>query len=120
MTQKPSTDGKSWDLTRHLQSPKPRSPEKSQKSLPKTRTPEKFRTKSESPKTSQNQLFFGLFRTFSELFGGFGSGGPKLPSGDFLETFRGFGVLGSVDGGRDPKTCPESGDFLPCLHSGRT
>ena len=34
-------------------------------------------------------LDFSVF--FSELFGGPGSGGPKLPSGDFFETFRGFG-----------------------------
>ena len=31
------------------------------------------------------------------------TGDPKLPSGDFLETFRGFGVLGSVDGRGDLK-----------------
>ena len=43
----------SWDLARHLQSPKPRNPEKSQKvsrkefGTPRPRTPEKFRKKSE-------------------------------------------------------------------------
>ena len=41
------------------------------------------------------------FRTFFGLFRGPGSGGPKLISGDFFETFRVFGVLGSVDGGGD-------------------
>ena len=43
------------------------------------------------------------FRTFFwELFGGSGVRGPELLSGDFFETFRGFGVLGSVDDRGDP------------------
>ena len=65
----------------HLQSPTRRKPEKSQKSLPRG-------------------VCFGLF---SDFFGS-GVGGSQTPlGGHFFETFRVFGVLGSVDGGGDPK-----------------
>ena len=77
---------------------RPRNHQKAQTSLekvsrkefgtPRPRTPKKFRKKvGKVQKNSQNRLFFGLFRPFSELFGGSGSGGPKLLSGDFFETF---------------------------------
>ena len=35
-------------------------------------------------------------------------GVPKLLSGDFLESFQCFGVLGSTERGRDPKSDPKS------------
>ena len=37
--------------------------------------------------------------------GSFSCNRPKLLLGDFFETFRGFGVLGSVGGRGDPKSC---------------
>ena len=40
------------------------------------------------------------------------SGGPKLLSGDFFETFRVFGVFGSVDGGGDLKSKAEKNPDL--------
>ena len=49
------------------------------------------------------QTFSWLFELFFGLFRGPGSGGPKLLSGDFFETFRVFGVLDSVGGGGDLK-----------------
>ena len=93
-----------WDLARHLQSPKPQNPEKkvskvSQKEFgtPQPRTPEKFRQKVR--KVRKNQLFL----SFRGTFWGSGVWGSQTPLGRLFETFRGFGILGSVDGGRDPK-----------------
>ena len=89
--------------------PKPRkvskkSPERSL-GPPDPGPPKSSEKSPKSPKNSQNQLFFF---DFSDLFRNFlgvrGQGGPKLLSGDFFETFRGFRVLGSVDGRRDPKS----------------
>ena len=54
-------------------------------------------------KKSENQLFSWHFLDF---FGVRGRGGPNSSSGDFFETFRVFGVFGSVDGGGDVKTTP--------------
>ena len=64
------------------------------------------------PKTSKKSLKsqeidkINYFLDFSdvvlEVFGGSGVGGPEVLSGDFFETFRGFGILGSVDGRGDP------------------
>ena len=69
----------------------PETVEKFQKSLsrgvwdPRPRTPKKFKKKSpKSPKKSQNQLVFGLFRPFSELFGGSGRGVPNSSRETFL------------------------------------
>ena len=56
------------------------------------------------PPFAAPQFKINYFRTFFGIFWGSGVGGPKLLSGDFSETFRGLGVLGSVDGRRDPKT----------------
>ena len=51
-----------------------------------------------------------------ELFGGSGVRGPELLSGDFFETFRGFGVLGSVVGRGDPSiTIGNANLFIKCL-----
>ena len=59
----------------------------------------------------------GFSDFFSELFGGPGSGGLKLPLRRFFETFRGFGVFGSVDGRRDPNS--RSLLLLSCPHKWR-
>ena len=64
------------------------------------------------------------FRTFFWLFRGPGSGGPKLLSGDFFETFRVFGVLGSVDGQGAillfcASCCRISGDSRPAILESR-
>ena len=66
---------------------------------PPTPDPEKVQKKSEK-KIVDFQTFLD-FSDFFWLFQGPGSGGPKLLSGHFFETFRFFGVLGSVDGGGD-------------------
>ena len=63
--------------------------------------PEKVKKGSKSQDNSLFSDFCLTFRTFFGLFRGPGSGGPKLLSGDLFETFRVFGVLGSVDGGGD-------------------
>ena len=95
---------KGWDLSDHLQSPKPRNPEKSQKSLPRRvwdppPTPESSEKSPKSPKIV-NMNYSWTFRNFLRNFSGSRvGGGPKLLSGDFFETFRGFGVLGSVGRG---------------------
>ena len=104
-----------WDLRDHLQkltepkTPKPRkvskkSPERSSGPL----TPDPPKCSRKSPRSQENSWiwqFSWLFGLFWELFGGSGVRGPELLSGDFFETFRGFGVLGSVDGRGDPKSC---------------
>ena len=41
-------------------------------------------------------------------FWGSGVGGSQTPLARLFETFRGFGVLGSVDGGRDPNSKPKA------------
>ena len=53
----------------------------------------------------QKVVDFNYFLDFSDFFGNLLGvpGGPGDLSGDFLETFCGFGVLGSVDGRGDPK-----------------
>ena len=69
---------------------------------PKSRAPKK----NQSPKSPEKlkSTTFLTFRPSFWLFRGLGSGGPKLLAGDFFGTFRGLEVLGSVDGGGDPKT----------------
>ena len=77
----------------------PKSLKKRSLAPPRPRTPKKSK---KSPKSQEKRRFsdnFLTFRTFFGLFRGPGSGGPKLLSGDFCETFRVFGVFGSVDGG---------------------
>ena len=86
---------------------------------PRARTPKKSE---KSPKSQENSCFsdfFLTFRTFFGLFGGPGSGGPKLLSGDFFETFRVFGVLGSVDGGGDLNVRDFFDTFLTLPGGGR-
>ena len=93
-----------------------RQPEKSQKiSLPKgvwdlpdpgpPKSSEKKVRKVKKKESISHFFIFSLFCRFffcSELFGGPVSAGPKLLSGDFFDTFRGFGVSVSVDGRGDP------------------
>ena len=89
----------------------PQKPEKSQKSLPRgvwdPPNPDPEKVQKKSPKSQEKSLKINYFLDFSDfffgLFRGPGSGGPKLPSGDFFETFRVLGVFGSVDGGGDLK-----------------
>ena len=70
---------------------------------PDPEPPQKFFEKGpKSQKIVDFDYIFQTFRTFFGTFRGSGLGDPKLLSGDFFETFRGFGVLGSVNGGRDP------------------
>ena len=51
-------------------------------------------------KTMRISSVFLTFWNLGRTFGGLGSAGPKL---NIFETFQGFGVLGSVDSGGDPK-----------------
>ena len=83
-----------WDLARHLQSPKARNPEKSQKSLPKgvwdppTPDPQKVPKKVRKVKKIVD---FDCFSDFSDFLGVWGRGVPN----SFRETFLGlFGVSG--------------------------
>ena len=104
-----------WDFPSHLESPRPRDPEKSQRSLsrgvwdPPTpdppKVPKQVRSEQKSRGNNWFKLFSRLFRLVLELLGCPGSGGPELLSRDFFETFRGLGVLGSVDGRGDPNSC---------------
>ena len=73
---------------------------------PRPRTPKKSQKGPRSQENSWFSEFFLTSRTFLGLFRGPGSGGPKLLSGDFFETFRVFRVFGSVDGGGDLKPMP--------------
>ena len=85
--------------------PKPRKVSKKspERSLgPPDPDPRKVPQKARKVKKKLILTLFRTFRTFFGTFRGSGSGGPKLLSGDFFETFRGFGFLGSVDGRRDP------------------
>ena len=83
-----------WDLARHLQSPKNRNPEKSQKvsrkefGTPRPRTPEKFRKKSEKSEKKSKSIFFLTFRTFFGTFWGSGVGGSQTPLGRETERKR--------------------------------
>ena len=99
-----------WDLRDHLQNPKPRNPEKSQKSLPRgvrdpwPRTPKKVPKKVRKVKKIVD---FDYFLDFSDFLGGPGSGVPNSSRETFLRLFgvSGFWVLlTSVDGRGDPKS----------------
>ena len=94
--------------------PKTPKPRKVSKSLPKgvwdPPTPDPPKVPKKVPKKVRKVrkiVKINYFFDFSDLFRNFlgvrGRGGPKLLSGDSFGTFRGFGVLGSVDGRRDPK-----------------
>ena len=65
----------------------------------------------QNPKNYWKKLdyFFGFF---SAVFGGTGSGGPKLFLGDFLKVSGGSESLGCVNGGRDPNKFYEGNFFL--------
>ena len=100
-----------WDLPGHLQSPKPRNPKKSPKESPERSlgppgTPEKVQKKSEKSKKLLILTIFWTFWTFLGTFGG-SRGVPETSRETSLETFWGFGVLGSVDGRGDPKIGPD-------------
>ena len=80
------------------ETPKPRkvSKKSAERSLgpPDPEPPKSSEKSRKSPKNSQNQLFFGLFRPFSELFGGSGRGVPNFSRETFLRTFRWFRGFG--------------------------
>ena len=77
-------ENQAWDLPRHLQSRKPRNPEKSQKSLPRgvwdppTSDPEKVGKKSEE---SRKSLKINYFLDFSDFFPTFLGSGVEGVSG---------------------------------------
>ena len=107
-----------WDPARHLQSPKPRNPE----SLKKV-SREEFGTPGHKAQKKvrkvQNIVDFDYFLDsldfFQLFFGGPGSGGPKLLSGDSFETFRGFGLCRWPAGSQlqTPLSKREKHPFLP-------
>ena len=90
---------KSWDLPCHLQSPKPRKPEKSQKSLPRgvwdppTPDPEKVPKRSEKSRENLKINYFLDFSNISLTFSGSGIGGSQTPLGR-LSGFRGLVLCG--------------------------
>ena len=69
-----------WELPDHLQSQNPEAPISSKKISEKVRKVQKI---------VDFNCFLDFSDTFSELFGGPGSRGPKLLLGDSFETFRG-------------------------------
>ena len=95
--------------------PKTRKSPKVSKNLPRVwdprpRTHEKFR---KSPKSPKKRVVFKTSQNFFRNFSGVRGGGlpNSIVLGDFFETFRGFGVLGSVDGQRDPDAHLTVGTF---------
>ena len=87
-----------WDFARHLQSPKPRNPEKSQKvsrkefGTPRPRTPEKFRKK---VRKVRKIVKINYFFDFSDLFRNFlGVRGRGVPNSSRETFLRLFGVSG--------------------------
>ena len=89
-----------WDLSDHLQSPKPRNPEKSQKSLPRgvwdppTPDPQKLPKRVRKVKKIVDFDYFSDFSDFFWNFSGSGVGGSQTPFGRLFETFRGFRDFG--------------------------
>ena len=117
-----------WDLRDHLQNPKLRNPEKSQKSLPWgvrdpwPRTPQKV---SKKVRKVKKIVKINYFLDFSDLcrnfLGGPGSGVPNSSRETFWRLFgvSGFWVLlTSVDGHGDPKIWGSS-ISLSCLFPSR-
>ena len=68
---------------------------------PPTPDPEKVKKKSEKSRERLKINYFLDFSNFLLTFSGSGVRGSQTPLGRFFETFRVFGVLGSVDGGGD-------------------
>ena len=85
----------------------PETPKSQKKSPERSLGPDPGPPKSSEKIRKVKSTIFWTFRTFSELvFGvwGPGWGGSKTPFGrPFLRLFGVSGVLGFVDGGRDPK-----------------